>query len=129
MTHLFRFLALSIFAVAATAATPTRYDPRETFAPFAIDPAPGLTRSANGLPGLGYWQNRADYSIAARLDPATHSIRGTVEIRYTNNSPDTLDVLWLNLEQNLYRADSRGNSRPVSARNGGPARRAASPTA
>ena len=60
-------------------------------------------RSADGRPGPQYWQNRADYRIRATLDPATHAITGTVEIRYTNNSPDTLDVLWLQLEQNLYR--------------------------
>jgi hypothetical protein len=106
---LLRFLALALFASTASAAPRPGYDPRETFAPFAIDPAPGPTRSASGLPGQAYWQNRADYSIAARLDPAAHSISGTVRIRYTNNSPDTLDVLWLNLEQNLYRPESRGN--------------------
>jgi len=111
MIHiLLRFLILAGFAsMAAAAPTTSRYNPRETFAPFSIEPSPGLTRSADGMPGPGYWQNRADYSIAARLDPATHWIGGTVEIRYTNNSSDALDVLWLNLEQNLYRPESRAN--------------------
>src|SRR3546814_11069504 len=60
------------------------------------------------MPGPDYWQNRADYAIRATLDTKAKAIRGTVRIAYTNNSPDTLDVLWLHLEQNLYKADSRG---------------------
>jgi len=107
--QLLRFSLLAMFAAAVTAASPpTRYNPREAFAPFDMDQAVNLMRTGSGLPGPAFWQNRADYSIAARLDPAAHTISGTVEIRYTNNSPDTLDVLWLNLEQNRYRPDSRG---------------------
>src|SRR3546814_17781598 len=60
------------------------------------------------MPGPDYWQNRADYAIRATLDTKAKAIRGTVRIAYTNNSPNTLDVLWLHLEQNLYKADSRG---------------------
>jgi len=105
-----RFALLWACAAAAAAATsPGPYNPRETFAPFVIDPQPGLERSASGVPGPAYWQNRADYRIDATLDPATHSIRGGVTITYTNNSPDQLDVLWLQLDQNLYRPESRGN--------------------
>ena len=101
-----RFCAIAfISAVPATAGT---YNPSETFAPFQMDPAPSVYRSANGRPGPSYWQNRADYMINARLDPPSRSISGTVEIRYTNNSPLPLDVLWLNIEQNRYRTDSRG---------------------
>jgi hypothetical protein len=85
-----------------------RYDPRETFAPFDMGMPVNSVCSGSGLPGSGYWQNRADYTIRARLDPATRTISGSVEIRYTNNSPDTLDVLWLQLDQNLYRENSRG---------------------
>jgi hypothetical protein len=92
----------------ASAAVAGVYNPRDTFASFDIGQAPSIYRSADGRPGPGYWQNRADYTIRARLDPATHSISGTVEIRYTNNSPSSLDVLWLNLEQNRYLAGSRG---------------------
>jgi hypothetical protein len=86
-----------------------RYDPRETFAPFVMDEPPSATRSASGIPGPAYWQNRADYVIHATLDPAAKTISGTAEIRYTNRSPDRLDVVWLQLDQNLYRPESRGN--------------------
>lgn len=71
-------------------------------------PAPSLTRGASGMPGPGYWQQRADYTIRASLDTATHLLSGTATIRYTNNSPDTLRYVWLHLEQNLFRSDSRG---------------------
>jgi hypothetical protein len=93
----------------ATTAAAGTYNPRETFAPLDFTPPVNAYRAADGTPGPAYWQNRADYTIDARLDPATHAISGTVRIRYTNNSPGTLDVLWLLLEQNLYKPDSRGN--------------------
>jgi hypothetical protein len=116
------FPRLLIAALAATliAAGPpgAGYSPQEAFAAFDVAPAASVTRSADGLPGPGYWQNRADYRIAARLDPTTHSISGSVEIRYTNNSPQPLGVLWLNLEQNRYRADSRGTLSNGSAPSG-----------
>jgi hypothetical protein len=99
----------AIVSTAVSAAPASDYSPRETFAPLHFYPPPDRYRSADGTPGPDYWQNRADYTIAARLDPATHSISGTTQIRYTNNSPNTLDVLWLQLEQNLYRPESRGN--------------------
>jgi hypothetical protein len=114
MKSLLQHLALAAVAFVLSAAapmdsTPSRYNPLETFAPFDVGQAPNVYRSASGLPGPQYWQNRADYTIHARLDPATHVISGTVEIHYTNNSPDALDVLWLNLEHNRYKPDSRGN--------------------
>ena len=71
-------------------------------------PGPNALRTASGMPGPSYWQQRADYTIAATLDTLSHSIRGTVSIRYTNNSPDTLRFVWLQLDQNLYRPGSKG---------------------
>jgi hypothetical protein len=73
-------------------------------------PGPNNYRAATGAPGPDYWQQRADYTIAATLDTATKRIRGTVSIRYTNNSPDTLRFVWLQLDQNLYRAMSKGSA-------------------
>jgi len=84
------------------------YQPRETFAPFDMGQGVNRYRSGNGLPGPDYWQNRVDYAIRATLDPKARTITGSVEIGYTNNSPDALDVLWLQLDQNLYRVGSRG---------------------
>ncbi len=66
-----------------------------------------VTRSASGAPGERYWQNRASYRTAARLDDGKHEVTGKVTIAYVNNSPDTLRFLWLQLDQNRHRADSR----------------------
>jgi peptidase M1-like protein len=73
-------------------------------------PGPNGYRTAAGSPGPDYWQQRADYTIAASLDTAAKRIRGTVSIHYTNNSPDTLRFVWLQLDQNLYRATSKGSA-------------------
>ncbi|MGZ6041860.1 MAG: M1 family metallopeptidase [Asticcacaulis sp.] len=99
-------------ARAARAAKPqiaTDYDPLETFAPRRPDLPVNAYRSSNGRPGPAYWQNRADYQIHATLDTKTPALNGSEVITYTNNSPDPLDVLWLQLDQNVYRPDSRGN--------------------
>lgn len=86
------------------------YDHRKTFDPNFYPQTGNDFRSASGEPGPKYWQNRADYKINCTLDTALHKISGEVEILYTNNSPDNLKFLWLQLDQNIYRADSRGSS-------------------
>lgn len=101
-------LAATTLTLAATA-TADPYQPRETFAPFDMPQPVNRYRGSNGLPGPDYWQNRADYAIRATLDPSSKTISGSVEITYSNNSPDALDVLWLQLDQNLYRDGSRGS--------------------
>lgn len=83
--------------------------------PFAttnrIDwPGPNRYRSSNGAPGPDYWQQRADYTITASLDTTTTQVAGAVQIRYTNNSPDTLRYIWLQVDQNLYRSGSKGSA-------------------
>ncbi len=83
------------------------FDPREAFAPFRMPEPASPERSASGAPGARYWQNRADYDIAARLDVASKRLTARETITYTNRSPDTLDVLWLQLDQNTYRRDAR----------------------
>jgi len=71
-------------------------------------PTPSLLREGSGRPGPAYWQQRVDYTIAVSLDTATHTIAGRGTIRYTNRSPDTLRYIWLQLDQNIFRDDSRG---------------------
>jgi hypothetical protein len=58
-------------------------------------PGPNVFRSGSGVPGPEYWQQRADYTIAATLDTAQQRVSGVVTIRYTNNSPDSLRFVWL----------------------------------
>jgi hypothetical protein len=71
--------------------------------PFrALDlPAANEYRTGSGRPGPRYWQQRADYRIAASLDPDKNELRGRETIHYTNNSPSALPYLWLFLEQNM----------------------------
>lgn len=86
------------------------YDHTEAFAPGFYTENGNAYRSASGKPGHAYWQNAADYDIQARLDPQTHTITGKVTIAYTNNSPDQLDFIWLQLEQNLFSPESVGQA-------------------
>ncbi|MFL5553432.1 MAG: M1 family metallopeptidase [Gemmatimonadaceae bacterium] len=73
-------------------------------------PGPNRYRSPAGAPGPDYWQQRADYTIVATLDTSTTEVAGSVQIRYTNNSPDTLRYVWLQVDQNLYRSGSKGSA-------------------
>lgn len=66
------------------------------------------TRSTNGLPGVDYWQNRADYNITAEVDVQKSQLRGQEKITYFNNSPDTLTKLVLRLYPDFYK---KGNAR------------------
>ena len=83
------------------------YDPRLSFAPLTLPQPVNAYRSSNGAPGPGYWQNEADYELHATLDIAAKQLRATETITYTNNSPDTLTSLWIQLDQNIYRKDAR----------------------
>ncbi|WP_281234191.1 M1 family metallopeptidase [Flavobacterium gelatinilyticum] len=86
------------------------YNYHNAFAPNLYTKNGTSTRSANGRPGADYWQNRADYQLIVKLNETTNELIGTDEITYTNNSPDKLSFLWLNLDQNLFKDDSRGNA-------------------
>ncbi|HSJ08840.1 MAG TPA: M1 family metallopeptidase [Longimicrobiales bacterium] len=60
------------------------------------------TRTADGRPGPGYWQNRVSYRIDAELDPSTSRVQGELVAVYRNNSPDTLRSVLMHLYQNAY---------------------------
>jgi hypothetical protein len=64
-------------------------------------PTPNEYRTGSGAPGPKYWQQKADYVISVELHEGTNSIMGTETITYTNNSPDVLKYLWLQLDQNI----------------------------
>ncbi|MEO6845420.1 MAG: M1 family metallopeptidase [Ginsengibacter sp.] len=93
----------------------SHFDQHIAFAPFFYPSNGNEYRSASGQPGPNYWQNRVDYKIAVSLDTAKKEVKGSVAISYKNNSPDALKFLWLQLDQNIYRKDSRGQSTsPIS---------------
>jgi hypothetical protein len=106
-----RLLALLLPACAtvdlACAAGGSRYDPLQTFAPLTFPQAVNRYRSGSGRPGPDYWQNRADYEIHAQIDPTARQLSGSEILTYTNHSPDALNSLWLQLDQNTYRRDAR----------------------
>ena len=79
-------------------------------------PSPTPQRNAAGAPGAAYWQNRADYDIAVELDDAQRRISGSATITYHNRSPDTLDYLWLQLDQNYQAHDADSRAVPNSRR-------------
>jgi hypothetical protein len=98
-----RHLVVLGIALAGLRATSARAQVADTSAFRAIVlPTPNAYRSAGGAPGHAYWQNRADYAIEAVLDTAKQEIRGTGRITYRNNSPDALEFVWLQLDQNIF---------------------------
>lgn len=100
------FIVLNSFAQPQS----SNYDNQEAFSPQFYPYAGNDFRSASGEPGPKYWQNRADYSINCTLDTDNHSVSGDVDITYTNNSPDNLKFLWFQLDQNIYKQDSKGTA-------------------
>ncbi len=88
----------------------SKYDYHDAFTSFFYTKDGTNTRSASGQPGPEYWQNRADYQLTAKLNEANNEISGIGIITYTNNSPDKMNFLWMNLDQNLFKSDSRGNA-------------------
>jgi hypothetical protein len=112
------FFSLAASVAAQTTAAPT-YDPLKTFAPLALPDPVNAYRAANGAPGPMYWQNRADYELHASIDTVAKVLKATETIAYTNNSPEALPSLWIQMEQNTYRRDARSGA----AAGGGPRRR------
>ena len=88
---------------------PSTYDPTVVFSPFINFQPSTVYRSASGNPGPNYWQNQANYKITAILDDAQNSVTGSVKIEYINNSPDELTFIWLQLDQNKFKHESRGS--------------------
>lgn len=84
------------------------YVPEQAFSPLFYTQNGNEYRSASGAPGPKYWQNKVDYNISATLDEATNKVKASITITYKNNSPEKLPFLWLQLDQNSFKQDSRG---------------------
>lgn len=84
-----------------------QYNPQTIFIPDLYKHKGDVYRSASGKPGAEYWQNTADYAVTAHFDVESHILDGEVAIIYKNNSPDKLGALWLQMDQNTTRSDSK----------------------
>jgi hypothetical protein len=69
-------------------------------------PTPNVYRTASGAPGHKYWQQKADYQIEVELNEEDHTLSGSEMVTYYNNSPDPLEYLWVQLDQNRRATDS-----------------------
>ncbi len=87
----------------------SNYQPFELFSPLFYSEKGNEFHSANGAPGPKYWQNHVDYWLNAAIDTTAKTLTTTEKINYTNNSPDALAYLWLQLDQNTYKKDARSN--------------------
>lgn len=74
-----------------------------------ILPTPNEQRTASGAPGVKYWQQRADYNIKCELDEKNLMLTGSETITYTNNSPDPLTYIWLQLDENEHSTSKSAN--------------------
>ncbi|NBC57478.1 MAG: M1 family peptidase, partial [Bacteroidetes bacterium] len=83
---------------------------RQLYQEFAT---PNQYRTASGAPGPAYYQNTADYEMNIILNEVDKEIYGEETITYTNNSPNALEYLWVQLDQNVRKKDS-----PSKERNG-----------
>jgi hypothetical protein len=128
LAFLFSFICVADFALAQQtksitqqAAPATKYDYHDLFAPFFYSKNGNSQRAATGEPGQGYWQNRADYVLDVKLNDQTDEISGTEVLTYTNNSPLKMNFIWMQLDQNLFKKDSRGSAivSITGSRNGG----------
>ncbi|WP_242920829.1 M1 family metallopeptidase [Pontibacter liquoris] len=68
------------------------------------------TRSPDGQPGRNYWQNTGKYDITITAMPPDRTIKGSEQIAYTNNSPDTLKSIVIRLTQNIHKPGAVRNS-------------------
>ncbi|MBS7565184.1 M1 family metallopeptidase [Mucilaginibacter sp. Bleaf8] len=98
MNKLFAAALLCVSALSVKAQNPSLYMPRDIQKAFAKG-----TRSADGRPGKNYWQNHARYNITVTTMPPDRNVKGTEQITYINNSPDTLRRLNMKLIMNIHR--------------------------
>lgn len=112
--HLLAWMSLLLLPMVGTSQTTTITLPtnpenvsKNKFRQLEQDlPTPNVYRNAAGAPGHLYWQQKADYIISVELDDENQRIYGEETITYHNNSPDALDYLWVQLDQNMRAKDS-----------------------
>ena len=68
---------------------------------------PNMFRTASGAPGPAYYQQKADYKMNLELDDKNKKLYGSETITYYNNAKESLEYLWVQLDQNIERPDSK----------------------
>jgi len=99
-------LLLPLLTMAQEKSTPAapkqtgKYDTNKFSQMYDVLATPNMFRTASGAPGPAYYQQQADYKIDIELDDKNSKLSGSETVTYTNNSPDTLEYLWVQLDQN-----------------------------
>lgn len=109
ITLLFLFPVLVFAQEKATTVTTKqvgRYDTNKFSQMYDLLATPNMFRTASGAPGPAYYQQQADYKMDVELDDKNSKLMGAETITYTNNSPDVLEYLWVQLDQNQAAKDS-----------------------
>ena len=78
-------------------------------------PTPNIFRNASGAPGPAYWQQRASHTIDVKLDEDKRRITAEMDIEYVNGSPDTLNYIWLALDQNRFKDGSLARESAIAS--------------
>lgn len=73
--------------------------------------SPNQYRTASGAPGPAYYQQQADYTMQIEIDDENQKLYGKQTITYHNNSPESLEYLWLQLDQNKFAPESPSKKR------------------
>ena len=119
LIQFFLILSLSFPSLLfADAIRQTKMKHYDAFRQLDVDlPTPNVYRTASGAPGSQYWQQRADYKIEVELDETLRRITASETIDYTNQSPDTLRYIWIQLDQNRFREDSTARMTETASSN------------
>jgi hypothetical protein len=105
------FLPAILFAQEkSTTVTPKqsgKYDTNKFSQMYDLLATPNMFRTASGAPGPAYYQQQADYKIDVELDDKNAKLSGSETVTYYNNSPDSLEYLWVQLDQNQAAKNSQ----------------------
>ena len=86
-----------------------KYDTNKFSQMYDLLATPNMFRTASGAPGPAYYQQQADYKIDIELDDKNSKLSGSEIITYSNNSPDSLEYLWMQLDQNQAKANTQSS--------------------
>ena len=94
-------------APVVTPKQPGKYDTNKFSQMYDLLATPNMFRTASGAPGPAYYQQQADYKIDVELDDRKAKLSGSETVTYYNNSPDSLEYLWVQLDQNQAAKNSQ----------------------